>query len=101
MSKETALQSYTNAMDALLSHERENASVFDAHQRLAMAVIDADNALRDAVAEAGSGVSNGSFTVTYTPVTQTVYDEEIIKAKCPEAISTNERPPRITIGKVN
>lgn len=87
-------------MDALADHEARNPEVFKEHQRLAMAAIDADNALRDAVAESGSGISNGSFNVTVTPHSMTVYDEDIVRAKCPEAIKTQERPARITIGKV-
>ena len=100
MSKETALENYTKAMKNLTDHEEANKPVFAEHQRLAMLTIDADNALRDAVAEEGAGVFNESYKVTYTPQTQTIYNDEIIKAKAPEAITTQERPPRITIGRV-
>lgn len=100
MTKENALANYTGAMKNLSEHEEANAAVFKEHQRLAMLTIDADNALRDAVAEEKAGVSNDSFKVSYTPVEQTLYDEDIIRAKCPEAMTTQERPARITISKV-
>lgn len=97
--KESALTKYGNAVGALEAHIEANKPTFEAHQALAMKVIDAENELRDAVAEDGSGVSNMAFTVTVEPKTQTIYDEEKIKATCPEAITTQQRPPRITISK--
>ena len=99
MSKETALSKYGNAVAALEEHIEANKPLFDRHQQLAMAVVDAENELRDAVAEDGSGVSNALYNVTIEPKTQTVYDDALIKAKCPEAISTTQRPPKITISK--
>lgn len=99
MSKESALSKYTNAVAAVEEHAKENKTVFESHQRLVGNVIDAENELRDAVAESGSGVSNGLFTVTYAPVTQTVFDEEKVRKACPDAITVNQRPPKITIGK--
>jgi hypothetical protein len=108
MSKETALQNYTRAMGAVESNIEANKPVFDRQKNLTMAVIDAENALRDAVAEDGSGCSNGLYSVTVTPITQTVYDEAKIltrigitreQAVTEGLISDNKRPPRITIGK--
>ena len=99
MSKESALTKYGNAVAALEDHIEANKPLFDAHQKLAMAVIDAENELRDAVAEDGSGVSNAAYIVTIEPKSQTIYDEAKIRAACPDAISTQTRPPRITIGK--
>lgn len=100
MTKESALENYTAAMKALTDHEAANGPVFAEHKRLAMQTIDADNAVRDAVDEAKAGVANDTFKVSYTPVTQTIYNEDIIKAKCPEAITSQERPARITIGRI-
>lgn len=93
------MQKYANAMDALEGHIESNKPVFDAHKELAMKVMDAENELRDAVAENGSGIVGAGYTATYTPVEQKVYDEEKIKKLCPEAITVNQRPARITIGK--
>lgn len=109
MSKETALQRYTSAVGAIEEHIKENKAVFDSHQKLVMAQLDAENALRDAVAEEGAGCSNGIFDVTLTPMTQTVYNEDKIfsllsltreSAVGAGLITINQRPPRITIGKV-
>jgi predicted transcriptional regulator len=108
MSKETALQNYTRAMGAVESNIELNKPVFDRQRTLTMAVIDAENALRDAVAEDGKGVSNGLYSVTVTPQTQTVYDETKIlsrlgitreQAVTEGIITVNQRPPKITIGK--
>lgn len=95
-------------MAAIEENIKDHKDIFDAHERLVMQAIDAENALRDAVADAGEGVSNGLYTVTFTPQTQTIFDEEKILAQVGMSkdvavgmglITVNQRPPRITIGK--
>ena len=95
-------------MQAVEDHIESNKGVFDAHQKLVMNVIDAENALRDSAAEAGTGVSNGAYTVSVVPQTQEVWDEErtlsalrVTKegAIAAKLLQVNQRPPRITISK--
>lgn len=102
MSVETSLARYTEAEKARREHIELNKKVFDEHERLVFAVIDAENELRDDVAMTKSAVSNNDFKVTYTPQTQVVYDEDVIRTflpaeKIPEAIKTVDRPGRISI----
>lgn len=106
--KEAALEKYTLAKQAIDSHLAANKPVFDAHQKLVMTLMDADNELRDAVAESGSGVSNPEFTVTVTPQTQEVWDEDLTLGALGinkeegirrGLIKINERPPRISISE--
>lgn len=107
MSKETSLEKYTKSIEALESHKRANAGVFEEHQKLVFEVIDAENELRDEVAIANAGVENNKYKVVLTPQTQTYGDIEAIeklvadKIISPEIrakiVVTTERPPRITI----
>lgn len=106
---EAALDSFTRARQAVEDHVAANKPIFDAHQRLVGNVIDTENALRDAAAEAGKGLSNGTFNVTVTPQTQVFADIETIDQLIKEGkidpslrekiVKTVTRPPRITIGK--
>ena len=106
MSKESALEKFTSAKQAIIDHIEQNKSVFEAHERLVGRLIDAENDLRDAVAEAGKGVSNADYTVTCTPQTQEVWDEqktcEALRVSKEGAIAAgllmvNKRPHRISI----
>lgn len=108
MSTESALQKYTRAVAAAEDHQEANRAIFDAHKRYVMAIMDAENELRDAAAESLLGANDGIHIVTVTPTTQTVYNEDQIRAVCAKAgvspetiISVNQRPPRITVGKVS
>ena len=106
----TAIDSYTNAVEALEKHKASNPAFVNEHSRLLMAQIDAENELRDAVAESKAPISNGTYRVTYTPQSQTFADIEEVKKYLDATsademtrqrlIKTQERPPRITIGKV-
>lgn len=78
MSKESALQKYTDAIEERNEHLAQNKGVFDSHERIVMKIIDAENELKDAVAEDGKGVENGLYKVTITPQTQKVYDDEVL-----------------------
>ncbi len=109
MSKETALDKYTQAVGQMESHIELNKSVFDQHQQLVFRVMDAENELRDAVAIAGAGVSDGIHSVTITPQTQTYADIETLNAShgklltdelLKNIIKTQARPARISISKV-
>lgn len=102
MSKESALQKYTNAIEERNEHIAQNKPVFDAHERIINKVIDADNELRDAVAEDGKGIENGLYKVTITPQTQKVYDDEMLsKLLQPEelaqVVKEVTRSPKISI----
>lgn len=109
MSKETALEKYTKAVEKRDAHITENKAVFDAHEKIVMDIIDAESDLRDAVAESKEGVSNTEFTVTITPQTQTFVDIEQLdkfvadgsmsKEMRDLAVKTEERPPKISIRK--
>ena len=94
---------YTNAIDAQKDHMSNNPEVFKENNRLVMAIIDAENELRDAVAESGTGVSNGSFNVTITPVAQRIYNEDklhefLSPTQFAQVVNDVTRPARITIG---
>lgn len=107
MSTQNALERYTVAKEKVEAHIEDNKAVFDTHQKLVMSLIDAENELRDTVSESREGVSNGKYTVSYLPQTQTWADIEtidqmiatgLIKKELREKIvMTQERPARISI----
>lgn len=106
MSKESALERYTKAIEKRNEHIKTNKSVFDEHERIVGAVIDAENDLRDEVAEANAGVENTDFKVTITPQTQRVYNEDKLKQylsgpQFAEVVNDVTRPARISIRPVS
>lgn len=104
-----ALEKYSNVYAELKQHQKDNQSVFTAHQNIVLRLIDAENELRDAVAEAGAGISNADHVVTHTPQTQTWADIEVLDRMVAdgklnadlykEIVKTQNRPPRITVGE--
>lgn len=112
MSKENALEKYARALQAVKDHTTENQRIFDIHKKFLFDLMDAENELRDAVAEEKAGVSNGAFTVTCDPQTQTTVDYEELRATASREgwsaehratiekfIHVQERPPRIVISE--
>lgn len=97
MNTENTLKAYTAAQQSLKDHLEANPEVFKMHEKLLMRVIDTENDLRDAVSLTLESIENGMYSVTVTPQTQRIYDEDIIKLKCPEAIKDIQRPARISI----
>lgn len=102
-----ALNKYENAREAIAEDIQRNEAVFKAHERLVGNLIDAENSLRDIAAEEGKGDTNGTYTVTVTPQTQTFVDLErlaqfvaegkITQELSNELITINPRPPKISI----
>jgi len=103
--KEKALEKYATAVAAVKEHSEANSAVFQAHQELLFKVMDAENELRDAVAEDGTGISNGLYNVTVTPQEQVVVDTEKLKTiltseKYAEIVTVNQRPARVMISPI-
>jgi len=102
MSKENALEKYTQAFEALNDHKVANQGVFEAHQNLLMRLMDAENELRDLVAEDEQGLENSKIKVTVVPQTQRMYSEDkmhqyLTPIQFADVVSDVKRPPRITI----
>jgi len=110
MDAATSLSRYSEAVQAVEDHRKQNEAVFSAHKALVMRVIDTENDLRDTVAETMESVSDGDNKVTVTPQTQTwadiaVIDALIASGKIPaelreQIVKTQQRPPRITISAI-
>lgn len=106
MSKESALERYTKAVEKRNEHIKANKTVFEEHERIVGAVIDAENDLRDEVAEANAGVENTDFKVIITPQTQRVYNEDKMKQiltpiQFADIVNDVTRPPKISIRPVS
>ena len=113
MSTQTKLEKYSEAVERRNEHVKENAKVFEAHEKLVYAVIEAENELRDEVAEM-QGLAQDKETIVatgmthkviYIPQTQRVYDEDAIKrlltsAQILEVVKDNPRPPKIVIRNI-
>jgi hypothetical protein len=104
MSKESALEKCTKAIEKRNRFIEDNKAVFNGYEKIGGEIIDAENELRDAVAEANTGVSNAEFTVTVTPQTQRVYNEDKLKQflsgpQFADAVNDVTRPPKISIKK--